>query len=427
MNRKTLRALTITLSILLAFFVLVGWFACRSTPVPPPPELTPPVVVDPTPAPTPDIIEVTGIRILLENDEMPVFSRFWPEVIIQPHNATDKHYQLRSDDERVIRQQGNSWIASAVGTANLTATASNGMTATLKVTVTAPELESLAFTVDDITLNLDDHFDTVVVQIPPETVEDDQIRFVSGNERIATVSAEGRITATGVGTTTVTAISGDVRAEMKVTVVVPVSRIIVTIDRDVYRVGETAVFHIQVEPENASNASVAVSFSGARVTHTTGSNSFVCNEAGEVIITFSAGSGDPLEVKIVVHDLEVLSDEVFRLTNLERANAGLPVLGRLPDLTNIAQLRAGEIIILFSHTRPDGREFETIFGDYNVEYFFAGENLAAGQKNPAEAVRDWMNSPGHRRNLLNIDFGNVGIGVTMDNNGRLYWVQMFMD
>jgi len=425
MSKTTLRALIITLSVLLAFFVLAGLFVCRQAPAPLPPAPTP-EIVEPTPSPAPEEIEVTGIRIMLESNEMPIYTRFWPEVIIQPQNATDKSYELRSDDERVVRQQGNSWIASAAGTANIIATASNGMTATVTITVTAPLLESLSFSNAEITLNQDDYYDTVLVQTPVNAVEDDQIIYTSDNEAIATVSEEGRITAVDVGTTTIVASYGEIHAEIQVTVIVPVRSIHVSMNREVFRVGETAEFRIQVEPENASNASVTTSFSGARVMPT-GSNMFICEEAGEVTITFSTAGGNLTEITIIVHDLAQLANEVFRITNLERTNAGIPALGRLANLNDVAQLRAGETIIQFSHTRPDGREFETILEDYNVEYIFAGENLAAGQRGPAEAVRDWMNSPGHRRNLLHLDFGHIGIGVAMDHNGRLYWVQMFTD
>ena len=427
MRKKTTTAVIIALSILLAFFVLVGWLACRQTHEAPLPEQTPDIS-EPTVLPTPEVIEASGIRILLESTELTVGSRFWPEVIIQPYNATDKSFELYSDNERVVRQQGNSWVAAGLGMANLIATAPNGIMTTVVITVTNPDLESLSFPYNEITMHLEDELDAVIVQRPVNAVGSDQIRFTSDNERIATVSDEGKITAVGVGTTTITASVGDVRTELRVTVIVPVRSIIVSMSREVFRVGELAEYRIQVEPENATNASVSVSFSGARVTPS-GANMFLCEEAGEVTITFTAGSGDPVEITIVVLDLEVLADEVFRLTNRERANAGLPNLLRSPQLTPVALLRAGEIIIRLDedHKRPDGRDFHTILDDYNIDYMFAGENLAAGQTSPAEVVRAWMDSRSHRETMLNPDYSFLGVGVAMDHNGRLYWVQMFID
>ena len=427
MRKKTVTVIIITLSILLTFFVLVGWLACRQTRETQLPEQTPDIT-EPTPLPTPELIEASSIRILLESTEMTIGSRFWPEVIIQPYNAADKSYELYSDDERVVRQQGNSWVAAGLGTANLIATASNGIMTSVVVTVTNPDLESLSFPSNEITMHLEDYLDAVIVQRPVNTVESDQIRFISDNEQIATVSDEGRITAVGIGTTTIIASVGDIRAELRVTVIVPVRSIVVSMNREVFRIGELAEYRIQVEPENATNPSVSVGFSGARVTPS-GANMFLCEEAGEVTITFTAGSGDPIEITIVVHDLEVLADDVFRLTNRERTNAGLPNLQSSPQLSPVALFRAGEIIIRLDedHRRPDGRDFYTILDDYVVDYVLAGENLAAGQTSPAEVVRAWMDSRSHRDTILNPDYRFLGVGVTMDHNGRLYWVQMFTD
>ena len=63
-----------------------------------------------------------------------------------------------------------------------------------------------------------------------------------------------------------------------------------------------------------------------------------------------------------------------------------------------------------------------------VNYRFSGENIAAGQQSVVEAMADWMNSPGHRANILNNSYGRVGIGFTYADGGyRAYWAQMFAD
>jgi len=428
MSKKTLRVIIITLSTLLALFVLAGWFASRQTPAPLPPAPTP-EIIQPTPDPTPEIIEVTGIRLLVENNVMPVYTRFWPEVIIQPHNATDKYYELISDDERVVRRHGNSWMATAVGTANLTATAPNGISVTVTITVTPPELEALAFAHEEVTLHLDDFLDVVLIRTPGNAVEEDQIKFISDNERVATISNEGRITAVGAGSTTITASYRDIQAKMRVNVIVPITGIRVDIDRLVFRVGEQTSFRYQVEPESASNTSVTVSFSGAQVTHSIVANTLTFDSAGEVKISLSVGNTVLTEVTIIVHDLAVLADEVFRLTNLERTNRGLPALGRVQNLTDVAQLRAGEIIIRLEqdHRRPDGRDWFTILEDYHIECIYARENLARGQTSPAEVVQAWMNSTGHRESILHPDVNHLGVGIVMDNAGSLYWVQLFIE
>ena len=144
-------------------------------------------------------------------------------------------------------------------------------------------------------------------------------------------------------------------------------------------------------------------------------------------ITFSAESGTSTSITITVHDLGALVEEVHRLTNVERTNAGLPQFGRNQPLIQTAVVRANEIIQYFSHTRPDGRSCFTAFEENHVEYRHAGENLAAGQRSAAEAVQSWMDSQGHRENIMNRDFGQMGVGVVMDNDGRIYWTQTFTD
>jgi uncharacterized protein YkwD len=120
--------------------------------------------------------------------------------------------------------------------------------------------------------------------------------------------------------------------------------------------------------------------------------------------------------------------EVVRLVNVERAKAGLSALSSSHATLNAAaRLRAGELPrrIDATHRRPDGREWHTALEESGVgSYHAAGENIAAGQKSAAEVVKDWMNSPGHKANILG-DYKYIGVGV-VEKNGRLYWSQEFL-
>ena len=424
MRNKVIRITIIILSSILALLIAAGVFVhFQMTPSrqPPTPELP-----GETPEPSPEIIDVRGVRITVENDEMLVGTRFWPEVIIYPEGATDKTFQLHSDNELVVRLQGNNWVATEVGTANLIATTSNGITGMVMVRVIAPALESMSFQEEEVSMTPGDIFMLTPIIVPRDAGLDEPIHYTSSNDNVASVSNDGRITAIGPGNATIRGTVGDIRAEIRVTVEVPFRNISIIMNRHVFSVGERAEFTIQVEPANATNATGTVSFSGAPVS-SVGTNAFTCDAAGEVVITFTADNGREASQTITVFNLAVLADEVFRLTNIERTNAGLTHLGRTTALNQVALLRAREIISSFSHTRPDGREFFTAFTDNGVEYRFAGENLAAGQTSPAEAVQSWMNSQGHRENLLNSEFGNIGVGVALDSDGRLYWTQMFMN
>lgn len=119
-----------------------------------------------------------------------------------------------------------------------------------------------------------------------------------------------------------------------------------------------------------------------------------------------------------------LASQVLVLVNKERAKAGLKALTTTTSLANAGNLRAKEIVSNFSHTRPNGSSPFTVFNEYNVSYNTAGENIAYGQKTPEAVMNAWMNSPGHKANIMNGKFGKVGIGVYV-KNGTIYWTQLF--
>jgi uncharacterized protein YkwD len=122
--------------------------------------------------------------------------------------------------------------------------------------------------------------------------------------------------------------------------------------------------------------------------------------------------------------LSSYASQVLQLVNQERAKAGLPAYTTNSAITAAANLRAKEIVQSFSHTRPNGTSCFTALDQYNVSYRTAGENIAYGQRTPQEVVTAWMNSPGHRANILNGNFGKIGIGV-YQVNGTYYWSQEF--
>lgn len=119
-------------------------------------------------------------------------------------------------------------------------------------------------------------------------------------------------------------------------------------------------------------------------------------------------------------------DEVIRLVNIERQKNGLSPLKKNNELCNVATARANEITVLFEHTRPNGSSFSTIMKEFNISYRAVGENIAAGQRTAAEVMDDWMNSQGHRENILSTYFGEIGVGcVKVKDDYGVYWVQIF--
>ncbi len=114
--------------------------------------------------------------------------------------------------------------------------------------------------------------------------------------------------------------------------------------------------------------------------------------------------------------------EVLALINIERAERKLPRLTMDNKLTAAARSHAVDMSRrgYFSHTSLDGEGMSGRLRRAGASYTTAGENIAHGQTSAASVVKSWMNSPGHRRNILNPKYSKVG-NARFDN----YWVQDF--
>lgn len=117
--------------------------------------------------------------------------------------------------------------------------------------------------------------------------------------------------------------------------------------------------------------------------------------------------------------------QILNLVNEERAKEGLSDLKLDARATAAANVRAKEIKQQFSHTRPNGQSFSSALIEQGVTFRRSGENIAWGQKTPKQVMNAWMNSEGHRANIMSKNFENIGIGYYRDENGRNYWVQLF--
>lgn len=117
--------------------------------------------------------------------------------------------------------------------------------------------------------------------------------------------------------------------------------------------------------------------------------------------------------------------QVINLTNNERKKNGLPPLQADASLSRVAQAKSNDMNAkhYFSHTSPTyGSPFD-MMRDFGVTYRSAGENIAMGQSTAQQVVSAWMNSEGHRKNILSPNFTNIGVGYTQTGN---YWAQMFI-
>jgi len=347
-----------------------------------------------------------------------------PRIVIRPADATEKSYTLKSSDESVLRVSDGRITAVGAGTAEVIATARNGVTGTAAITVTVP-VETFSIGVRTIAINRGEST-TLSPVITPADATDQHISFMSDNVNVASVSDAGVIQGVSAGTSVITGTVGGFSDTCTVTVIVPVTSVSISADKRAYKVGDNGGFTVQISPQDATDKTFTVSISGEAVT-LTGDTAFSCDAGGDATITVTAANGVSARQTISVVDLVAFAEEVLRLTNIERANSGLSALSTTPELTRTAVVRANEIIRSFSHDRPDGSSCFTAYDENNVSYGWAGENIAMGQRTPEEVVRAWMNSPGHKANILKKEFGRLGVGVAMDNNGRLHWSQNFTD
>ncbi|MDQ0299945.1 putative YkwD family protein [Salibacterium salarium] len=120
--------------------------------------------------------------------------------------------------------------------------------------------------------------------------------------------------------------------------------------------------------------------------------------------------------------------EVIQLTNQEREQAGLDPLQSYSELSDVARDKSKDMrdAGYFDHNSPNyGSPFD-MMDTYGIEYSGGGENIAAGQRSPEEVVEGWMNSQGHRENILNSDFTHIGVGHAEGGSYGDYWTQMFV-
>jgi uncharacterized YkwD family protein len=133
--------------------------------------------------------------------------------------------------------------------------------------------------------------------------------------------------------------------------------------------------------------------------------------------------GEVIRLKASASSPSGFEEQVVQLVNQQRAKAGLRPLTHRADVKNVAQKKAEDMINsnYFSHTSPNyGSPFDMLKA-FGISYSYAGENIAKGQKTPQEVMNAWMNSSGHRANILKPEYDVIGVGFY---HGA--WVQMFI-
>lgn len=181
---------------------------------------------------------------------------------------------------------------------------------------------------------------------------------------------------------------------------------------------------IEAGPARPASAAVQVDGDEAALTayEIGGYNYFKLRDLGDVL-GFGVAYDDAAQaIQITAAPAQEDAQRVLDLMNEARAAADLPALTLDDTLCEAAAIRAAEIGEKFDHIRPDGTAFYTVLREVGIRggYRTLGENIARGQTTPEAVMEDWMNSPGHRANILSDAFTRVGI-ARVDNG----WAQCF--
>nr|WP_249283818.1 SafA/ExsA family spore coat assembly protein [Ligaoa zhengdingensis] len=135
--------------------------------------------------------------------------------------------------------------------------------------------------------------------------------------------------------------------------------------------------------------------------------------------------GQSLTIPQVDFSVSSFESEVIRLVNEIRTQNGLKALTANWELSRVARYKSQDMVDnrYFSHTSPTyGSPFQMIKA-FGLSYRTAGENIAYGQSTPRAVVNAWMNSSGHRANILNASYTQIGVGYVAKGH---YWTQMFI-
>ena len=135
--------------------------------------------------------------------------------------------------------------------------------------------------------------------------------------------------------------------------------------------------------------------------------------------------GQVLNIPQIDASVLAFESEVIRLVNEQRVQNGLKPLTANWELSRVARYKSQDMVDnrYFSHTSPTyGTPFQ-MMRSFGLNFRTAGENIAYGQRTPQAVVNGWMNSSGHRANILNASYTQIGVGYVV--NGH-YWTQMFM-
>lgn len=129
-----------------------------------------------------------------------------------------------------------------------------------------------------------------------------------------------------------------------------------------------------------------------------------------------------------IADIKAIENEVIRLVNVERSKQGLSQLTGDWQLSRVARYKSTDMrdANYFSHYSPTYGDPFKMMHSFGITFYAAGENIAMGQPTAQSVMTSWMNSPGHRANILNPQYNEIGVGIAKTASGTIYWTQEFI-
>ncbi len=323
--------------------------------------------------------------------------------------------------------------AKGPGTAYIKITLYNGKTAQCKVTVkSAPS--SVKTNPASVTLGVGESYTISESTNSGTYANASNLKWTSSDSNVAAVTKgsanKAVVKATSVGTAYVKiTLYNGLTAQCKVTVKpVPTS---VKVNPSSVTLGVGESYTISENTNSGSYANAAnlkwTSSNSNVATVTKGSSNkakITAKGAGTAYIKITLYNGKAAQCKVTVNE-DPYAEKVLEIVNNERVKAGKKPLAARADLTELANIRVKEIVKKFSHERPDGTSVFDLANARGISYGSMAENIAKGQGTPESVMSAWMNSQGHRNNILSSSYTYVGIAHYKYNDID-YWVQVFL-
>ena len=354
---------------------------------------------------------------------------------VSPSNATVKTIKWSSSNTSVATIDTNGKItAKSAGSTIITATSNNGKTATCKIIVPEVAVTSISLSKTSASINIGDTV-ALTATINPENAANKSIIWAVDDKSIATVDNNGNVKAVGVGKTIVTAKTSNGKTAACTITVIDTSNLKVNFTERMQYVELGSSYQLKFD---ALPEGTVVKFESSNEDAVTVDNNGIvtAHQMKQVIVAATIGNNESVVYVQVTSNREIreaarkqFAEEILYYVNIERKKAGVAPLELMDDLSYLAQIRTNEQVQEYknnkakyrtepfiSHTRPNGTPWSTVFEYASIKKKAAAENLIQGAGFTAETcVNRWMNSPGHRANILRANLTHMGIGVEFTN------------